>query len=348
MPDGRSVILSLNAGSGTHLWRQRFPGGEPEQITFSPSEEAGVAIAPDGKSVITSAGRGHETVWIHDGTGDHMVVSEGAPEELEFSPDGSRLFFLDNNRGGRGNAGAGAFTEGALRAYDLQQRRVDTLLGGIGIGSFSISPDGESVAYTVFKGREPHLWIAPLDGSRPPRQAVAEPAQFPHFGRDGHLYFAKMTAGALSPWRVTPDGGSAQRDGDFAGLTMAASPDGNWRAEMRLDARTSQFRMYLRHVSDARSIEVACGLCLMNWPDEHHFAIRTAASMGSAARTYVFATSGQNSVPDGIEQMKNLEAFAAERGARVLTKTAILSPVGDTYAYLEHAAQRNLYRIPLR
>jgi hypothetical protein len=39
-----------------HLWRQRFPKGEPEQITSGPTEEEGLALAPDGRSLITSIG----------------------------------------------------------------------------------------------------------------------------------------------------------------------------------------------------------------------------------------------------------------------------------------------------
>ena len=32
----------------SHLWRQAFPDGAPEQVTFDPTEEEGVAVAPDG------------------------------------------------------------------------------------------------------------------------------------------------------------------------------------------------------------------------------------------------------------------------------------------------------------
>jgi hypothetical protein len=40
----------------SHLWRQRFPDGSPEQITFGPTEEEGVAVEKTGRSLITSAG----------------------------------------------------------------------------------------------------------------------------------------------------------------------------------------------------------------------------------------------------------------------------------------------------
>ena len=35
---------------------RRFPNGAPEQITFDPTEEEGIAVAPDGNSLVTSVG----------------------------------------------------------------------------------------------------------------------------------------------------------------------------------------------------------------------------------------------------------------------------------------------------
>ena len=33
-PDGKWMYFSANTGSGVHIWRQRFPDGTPEQVTF--------------------------------------------------------------------------------------------------------------------------------------------------------------------------------------------------------------------------------------------------------------------------------------------------------------------------
>ena len=43
-----------------------FPWVEPEQITSGPTEEDGLAVAPDGRSLITSIGMRQSAVWIHD------------------------------------------------------------------------------------------------------------------------------------------------------------------------------------------------------------------------------------------------------------------------------------------
>ena len=55
-PDGKWMYLNSSAGGAFHLWRQRFPDGKPEQITSGPTEEEGIAMAPDGRSLITAVG----------------------------------------------------------------------------------------------------------------------------------------------------------------------------------------------------------------------------------------------------------------------------------------------------
>lgn len=54
-PDGKWMYFTSDAGEGlNHIWRERFPDGEPQQITAGPTEEEGIAIAPDGRSFVTA------------------------------------------------------------------------------------------------------------------------------------------------------------------------------------------------------------------------------------------------------------------------------------------------------
>ena len=53
-PDGKWMYLGAQVSGRYHLWRQRFPDGRPEQITFGSNQEDGIAMAPDGRSLITS------------------------------------------------------------------------------------------------------------------------------------------------------------------------------------------------------------------------------------------------------------------------------------------------------
>src|SRR5581483_11243506 len=45
-PDGEWMYFSSDFGGAHHNWRQRFPDGEPEQITSGPTDEEGIAMAP--------------------------------------------------------------------------------------------------------------------------------------------------------------------------------------------------------------------------------------------------------------------------------------------------------------
>jgi Tol biopolymer transport system component len=72
-PDGQWMYFGAAVGGQRHLWRQRFPNGESEQITFGAAEEEGVAVAPDGRSLITSVGVRESAVWIHDLKGERAI-----------------------------------------------------------------------------------------------------------------------------------------------------------------------------------------------------------------------------------------------------------------------------------
>ena len=71
------MYFGARVAGSAHLWRQRFPDGKPEQMTFGPYEEEGVAVAPDGRSLVTSVGTRRSTIWLHDNTGERPVSSEG-------------------------------------------------------------------------------------------------------------------------------------------------------------------------------------------------------------------------------------------------------------------------------
>lgn len=61
------MFLNSDAGSqGYHIWRQAFPDGVPQQLTVGLNEEYGLAIAPDGRSLVTSVGTFSSSAWIHD------------------------------------------------------------------------------------------------------------------------------------------------------------------------------------------------------------------------------------------------------------------------------------------
>ena len=79
-PDQAWMYFSSSAGGRFHIWRQRFPDGEPQQLTSGATEEEGLAVNPDGKSLITSVGLTQSTLWVRDAKGERQISSEGYAE----------------------------------------------------------------------------------------------------------------------------------------------------------------------------------------------------------------------------------------------------------------------------
>ena len=97
-PDGAWMYFSSSAGNAFHAWRQRFSAGDsldpPEQVTSGPTEEEGLAIAPDGRSFITAVGMKRRSVWVHDSKGERAVSLEGYALNPTFTPDGKKLVYF--------------------------------------------------------------------------------------------------------------------------------------------------------------------------------------------------------------------------------------------------------------
>lgn len=135
-PDGRWMYLTIHSGNSFHIWRQRFPDGEPEQVTGGPTEERGIAMAPDGRSFITSVGNRQSSIWMVDSDTDYQVSSQGFAFSPRLSSDGSTLYYLVRRDDGaalsRVDLGSGEaqnlFPDFAVRSYDLARDSTRLLL----------------------------------------------------------------------------------------------------------------------------------------------------------------------------------------------------------------------------
>ena len=95
------MYLSVNTGNGYHIWRQKFPDGSPEQVTFGATEEEGIWFAPDGRSFVTSVGTQQSTLWLHDRQGERQITSEGYATLPQLSADEKKLYYLLRSRANR-------------------------------------------------------------------------------------------------------------------------------------------------------------------------------------------------------------------------------------------------------
>ena len=225
-PDGKWMYFTVDTRTaGFHVWRQRFPDGTPQQLTPSgASEEEGLAMMPDGKSFVTTAGTQQSAIWLHDDkTGDKPVTSEGYSFLPALSPDGKKVFYLRRVTGSR------SYFSGELWVSDLGTGSAERLFPGLVLTHFSISQDGKKIVFATEQGQSRSgIWVGWLDRTQPPRQLTFGGEYRAFFGRPGQILFQGMQA---SPkiMRINEDGSgeAAASELDIMQL-QSVSPDGRW------------------------------------------------------------------------------------------------------------------------
>ena len=352
-PDGRWMYFAAVVGGTSHLWRQRFPDGAPEQITFGPLEEEGIAVAPDGRSLVTSIGMRRSAVWIHDAAGERAIVSEGYASAPRLSRDGTRVFYLfvrDWWLAARGWLTAAA----DLRSVDLATGKSDTLLSGQSVTAYAISRDEKEVAFTTTNADgQSQIWLAPLDRRTPPR-LIVEAGDQVSFGAPGELIFRSLAKGnALA--RIKTDGTGFERIPTVSFLDKGdVSPDGEW-VIIRAPATSD------RPVVEALAVPIRGGVprtvcrgdadnCTAGWsPDGKFFYVGRPETSRPRRRTFAIPVPAGKALPDfSVGGITDLKRAVALPGVRTIEE-GLISPGPDpsTYVFTKADSQRNLFRIPL-
>jgi len=355
-PDGRWMYFGAVVGGASHFWRQRFPDGAPEQITFGPLEEEGIAVAPDGRSLVTSIGMRRSAVWIHDAAGERAIVSEGYATAPRLSRDGTRVFYLfvrDWWLAGAGNRPDGWLPASAdLRSVDLTTGKSDTLLSGQSVTAFAMSRDEKEVAFTTTNADgQSQIWLAPLDRRTSPR-LIVEAGDQVSFGAPGELIFRSLAKGnALA--RIKTDGTGFERVPTVSILDKRdVSPDGEW---VIITAPPTGDRP----VVEVMAVPIRggvpkriCELCTTGWSQDGKFfyvAGDVKTSTSSTRRAFAIPVPAGQALPDfPVGGITDLTWAAALPGARTIEE-GLISPGSDpsTYVFTRTDSQRNLFRIPL-
>jgi Tol biopolymer transport system component len=96
-PDGRWLVFDSNRGGNYDIWRMPVAGGDPIQVTTSPSGDFGPAWAPDGRRLsFHSMRHGNRDLFTiaADGTEETQRTSSPADElDSHWSPDGTALVY---------------------------------------------------------------------------------------------------------------------------------------------------------------------------------------------------------------------------------------------------------------
>jgi Tol biopolymer transport system component len=342
--DGTWMYFSSDAGGVFHTWRQRFPDGLPEQITSGPTDEEGIAVAPDG-SLLTAVGARQSSVWVHDSRGDRQISLEGQAFAPRFAPDGKKLCYLVRT----GNSSE-------LWVADLESNHTEPLLAGFPVAlaapgapvvDYDISPDGKQV---VFFSRDRdgkfRLWITPFDRRSPPRQVPSVEGEQPLFGPNGEIFFRKVEGSSAFLNSVREDGSGLRRASDLPLISMFGTyPDRKWlligvatEGEVVFPAGggaplvTHAYPFWLRWTGDGKDLFVC-------------------SAIERGGRTYVLPLSAGHVLPGSIALAKNFpteEELAKMHGVRIIpVGDAVPGPTADIYAFTRETTQRNVYRIPV-
>jgi eukaryotic-like serine/threonine-protein kinase len=346
-PDGQWMYFSSNAGGVFHTWRQRFPDGQPEQITFGPTEEEGIAMAPDGGSFITAVGIRQSSVWLHDSRGDRQISLEGRAFQPKFTPDGKKLCY---------RIVTGSSSE--LWVADLESNRTEPLLPGIPVGfspgpsfwtpGYDIAPDGRRVVFfSPDRGGKLRLWLATLDRSSPPRQIPGVEGETPLFGPSGEIFFRKIEGTSAFLYSVREDGSGLRRAAESPLLGLFnAYPDRKWLLIGMLGEGAIVFptRGGVPLPTHLRAPD------WVNWTgDGKHLFVSGEGQ--SRTSSYVLPLSPGQVLPERIVHGKNFPPaaeLAKWPGVRIIPIAEVVpGPTADVYAFIREGVQRNIYRIPL-
>ncbi len=339
-PDGEWIYLSAKTDA-FHIWRQRFSEGQAEQLTFGPTSQEGIAMAPDGKSFITAVGSQDSTVWMHDKNGDHQISSEGFASLPKFSTDERSLYFL---------MASGQTRDQELWRQDLASGKMEQVLNGYPMESYSLSNDSKEVAFvmTDASGRS-GLWVAPTSRrSSPVHISSAAVEDSPFFLPDGDLVFRAIEGGSNFLYRMKTDGTDRHKiTPDRILDCTGVSPDGRWVVASSPSSDEDHPASLRAIALDGGAAVVLCTtLCKFTWDKRGRSVYLSMPNryLGS----YLLPVANDLGFPKmpaggfaGIEDMSN-----AKTGTAIpwWIESAVSSSV---YAYTRVNTRRNLYRVRL-
>lgn len=347
-PDGKWIYLTSKAGGLYHIWRQRFPDGEPQQLTSGPTEEEGIAISPDGKSFVTAVSLQSASVWLHSLNGERQISRlEGNAAYAKFTPDGKKVCYLAV-REAPPSITSTYRDLGELWMADLGSGRTEPVVPDFPIHDYDISPDGSQVVMEADgpDGR-PRLWLAPLKGRSSPRQIPNVEGRQAIFGPRGQIFFRHIEGQSGFAYRISADGTGLRKAVDQPMLAVTgASPDGHWIEGWALLPGNRAPAVQLFPLAGGHPLIVGSNAWL-RWSHDGHYMWMQGGPVPDG-KSYLIPLPPGESVPRiPPTGFHSEDEIAGLPGARRIEVTGAPGPSPGVYAFDRRTVQRNLYRIPI-
>ncbi len=349
-PDGEWMYFVAGVDHQDHIWRRRFPDGKLEQITLGAGDEVGLAMAPDGRSLISSVGVSQSAIWIHDGAGERSLSSEGqvlSGSTTSFTADNSMLYYLLRNQPATGDP--------ELWRVAVASGKTEAVFPGISIEAYDISADGRQIVYTdISRIAKPQLWLAPVDKSSAPRPIGHGGDMDAHFGPGKQIIFQGSEGNVNYAETMNQDGSGRARLSPFPVLEIQdVSPNGKWlmAAFSYPEGKGSLPRMMALPLNGGAPVRLCQFYCRSRWAaDGKYLYITTdSASEKDPGRTLAIPVGPEGRLPAipaaGIATTTDAKAIP---GAQWVNRGDVV-PGKDLahYAYVKNTEHRNLYRISL-
>ncbi|HEY1951091.1 MAG TPA: winged helix-turn-helix domain-containing protein [Bryobacteraceae bacterium] len=349
-PDGSQMYFTAYVNGRSHLWRQHFPNGQPEQITLGPTEEEGVAVERDGRSVITSMGVHESAIWIHNAGGDRPLSSEGEiinyGSPPSFSANSKAIYYLLQHQS-QSNSGP------ELWRMMVDSGKSEAVFPGTSMLSYDVSPDGKQVVYSASApGGKSELWLAPIDGSRVAKRIGHSGEISPHFGPQGQILFLRAEGNSNYLERTNPDGSGRSKVvqypiDDFQGI----SPGRRWVMAIALFPDFNRVAVMAIPVGGGPPRIVCASDCTPTWSPSGKwlFIPVEAPTRTSPGRSLALPVGPGETLPElppgGI---KPFAEAAVVSGAQSVNRADLVPGIDPFhFAYVNTTVHRNLYRILL-
>jgi serine/threonine protein kinase/sugar lactone lactonase YvrE len=356
-PDGQWMYFSSNSTGAFHLWRQRFPNGAPQQLTHGPTEEEGIAPDPDGRSVVTSVGTRHQSIWVHDERGEREVSREGyafvptIPNGSTSQPlpaDGRSVFYLVR-QGAVRFSGPGE-RAGELWATDLETGRHRSILPGRQVIGYDASHDGRQIVVAALDERgTSHVWLARLDRADTPRQLAEFEADSPRFDANGDIFCRGVENGTRFIYRLREGRAPEKAVQQPVLFFETTSPDGTWLIAMVQPAdRQDGYLVTMAFPSAGGPPVPLCDTCEVDWTPNGTSLVFRFTRPDPAGRSFLVPLESGSMLPRWPAQgLRSREDLTSLRIAREVAGWIYPSDTASTYVFTRRTTQRNIHRVPL-
>jgi serine/threonine protein kinase/Tol biopolymer transport system component len=216
--DGRA--LAYVSYPESILWKANSDGGNRIQLSAPPMWPLSPKWSPDGAQILFVDGSsgGHEQAWIvpsQGGAPRRLLPEDDAPEtDPNWSPDGHEVVFSTSREGG-------GDPTSVIKILDLDNNRVSTLPGSVGLFAPRWSPDGPFISAVRMNSTNLNIFDIKTQKWSTPYKGVVSYTEWSKDGRS--IYFMDFQENPAVIRVHLPDGAAERivdlKDFNYTGNT---------------------------------------------------------------------------------------------------------------------------------